>query len=88
VAESFARIFRRNMYNCGMVAVEVPRESLDLLFSRFSGSDTRLSLDLEAGSMTFSSDLAGTLQLPLSLGEFELAMVRSGGWVEFAADRY
>jgi len=38
--------------------------------------------------MTFSSDLAGTLQLPLSLGEFELAMVRSGGWVEFAADRY
>jgi 3-isopropylmalate/(R)-2-methylmalate dehydratase small subunit len=88
VAESFARIFRRNMYNCGMVAVEVPRESLDLLFSRFAGSETRLSLDLEAGNMTFSSDLAGTLQLPLSLGEFELAMVRSGGWVEFAADRY
>ena len=27
VAESFARIFRRNMYNCGMVAVELPKKN-------------------------------------------------------------
>jgi 3-isopropylmalate/(R)-2-methylmalate dehydratase small subunit len=25
IAESFARIFRQNMFNCGMVAVELPK---------------------------------------------------------------
>jgi 3-isopropylmalate/(R)-2-methylmalate dehydratase small subunit len=88
VAESFARIFRRNMYNCGMVALELPAEDIAALFERFSAHDTELSLDLASKSLRFFSAEAGALLLPLSLGEFELAMVRSGGWVEFAAGRY
>jgi 3-isopropylmalate/(R)-2-methylmalate dehydratase small subunit len=32
IAESFARIFRQNMYNCGMIAAELPRETLDEIF--------------------------------------------------------
>ncbi len=88
VAESFARIFRRNMYNCGMVAAELPKAAVDELFKRFSGQDAVMEFDVEKGEILFSSARAGTLKLPLSLGEFELAMVRSGGWVEFAAGRY
>ncbi|MBW2434182.1 MAG: 3-isopropylmalate dehydratase small subunit, partial [Deltaproteobacteria bacterium] len=29
VAESFARIFRQNMFNCGMLAVELPAATID-----------------------------------------------------------
>ena len=32
IAESFARIFRQNMFNCGMLAVELPKEVVDHLF--------------------------------------------------------
>lgn len=88
IAESFARIFRRNMYNCGMAAVELPAASIDALFERFSCVETELRVDLDAGKLLFSSAERGELLLPLRLGEFELAMLRSGGWVEFAAGRY
>ena len=88
VAESFARIFRQNMYNCGMVAVELPAETISAIFERFAGLEVELVLDLEARVLSLSSDAREKLLLPLSLGEFELAMVRSGGWVEFAAGRY
>ena len=35
IAESFARIFRQNMYNNGIMAMELPAETIDRLFSRF-----------------------------------------------------
>ncbi len=89
VASSFARIFRRNMYNCGMVAVELPGDSIEELFSRFSGEATRMAFDLEGKTMSFSSAGAGgALTLPFALGDFEVAMVKAGGWVSFAAEKY
>jgi 3-isopropylmalate/(R)-2-methylmalate dehydratase small subunit len=88
IAESFARIFRRNMYNCGMAAVELPKAAIADLFARFAGEEAAVEVDIAGKRMIFSSTRSGTLQLPLSLGEFELAMVSSGGWVEFAAGRY
>jgi 3-isopropylmalate/(R)-2-methylmalate dehydratase small subunit len=36
IAESFARIFRQNMYNCGMIAAELPQETLDEIFREFA----------------------------------------------------
>ena len=33
VAESFARIFRQNMHNCGMMAIELSKETIDELFT-------------------------------------------------------
>ncbi len=47
VAESFARIFRQNMFNCGMMAVALPAETIDRLFSRFSGSETTLETNID-----------------------------------------
>ena len=36
IAESFARIFRQNMYNCGMIAAELPVPLLDEIFLSFA----------------------------------------------------
>lgn len=88
VAESFARIFRRNMYNCGMLAAELPAGTIAELFGRFSGWNTELVVDMEAMVLRFESKEIGALEAPLSLGGFELAMLKSGGWLDFAAARY
>ena len=36
IAESFARIFRQNMFNCGMMAVELPARTIDGIFKEFA----------------------------------------------------
>ena len=37
IAENFARIFRQNMYNCGMFAIELPKEKIEYLFENLRG---------------------------------------------------
>lgn len=87
IAESFARIFRQNMYNCGMIAIELDKENLDKLFAEFAGSDTSVLVNLDAGTMRFTSD-NNEYTVPFTLSEFEAALVASGGWVQFAAQKY
>jgi 3-isopropylmalate/(R)-2-methylmalate dehydratase small subunit len=102
IAESFARIFRQNMYNCGMIAAELPRETLDEIFrefapphgtSRDTDTDTgterpvTLLVDTEQGLFHFrSGDKEKTAAFKLE--GFERALVEAGGWVEYAAGRY
>jgi len=89
VAESFARIFRQNMFNCGMIAAELPKETLDAIFRKFGTVTTMLRTDLESGTLSFESPSNGdSMTVPFILGEFERAMVKAGGWVQFAAERY
>jgi 3-isopropylmalate/(R)-2-methylmalate dehydratase small subunit len=87
IAESFARIFRQNMYNCGMIAAELPRETLEEIFRDFAGSPARVAVNTEKGTLTFkSADREKTV--PFTLKDFEKALVEAGGWVEYAASHY
>jgi 3-isopropylmalate/(R)-2-methylmalate dehydratase small subunit len=87
IGASFARIFRQNMYNCGMIACELGTAALDELFRDFAGTETLLSVDTEKGVLTFT---AGNREkvFPFTLKDFEKALVESGGWVEYAAAHY
>ncbi|GHU71144.1 3-isopropylmalate dehydratase small subunit [Spirochaetia bacterium] len=87
IAESFARIFRQNMYNCGMIAAELPAAVLDELFKEFAGHSTILSVDTEKGSLTFKTGNKEKT-VPFVLRDFEKALVESGGWVEYADKHY
>jgi 3-isopropylmalate/(R)-2-methylmalate dehydratase small subunit len=87
VGESFARIFRQNMYNCGMIAAELPKPTLDEIFREFSSSGAFLSVDTENGLLVFKSGDKEE-QVPFTLRGFEKALVEAGGWVEYAAKRY
>jgi 3-isopropylmalate/(R)-2-methylmalate dehydratase small subunit len=86
-APAFARIFRQNMFNCGMIACELPAADVDGLFADFAGKDTEAAADLAAGSLAFR---AGGLErrCSFSLGEFEKALVEAGGWVNYAEKHY
>ncbi|MDR2631161.1 MAG: 3-isopropylmalate dehydratase small subunit [Spirochaetaceae bacterium] len=87
IAESFARIFRQNMYNCGMIAAELDAEALEGIFKEFAGRETTLRADVEAGVLTFTSAECEA-RFPFILNGFERALVASGGWVEYAAQQY
>jgi 3-isopropylmalate/(R)-2-methylmalate dehydratase small subunit len=97
IAESFARIFRQNMYNCGLIACELPAAVLDEIFAEFaefagSGESAgsfpaELEADIENGILAFSGG-GKKKSVPFVLGKFEKDLVRAGGWVEYAAHRY
>jgi len=97
VAESFARIFRQNMYNCGMLAIELPADTLASLFATFAATGADVAVDLDKCELSFSAasgsaasgGSGGKKQTVLfSLSAFERALVEAGGWVEYAAKHY
>jgi len=87
IAESFARIFRQNMFNCGMLAVELPEAAVADLFARFAGRKTRLETDFAGSVFTFTAD-GEAHRVPFQLAPFDRALVEAGGWVEYADAHY
>lgn len=87
VAESFARIFKQNMFNCGMMAVELSPDVLNDIFDTFKDKDTTLETDLEKNVFVLS---AGDLrkEIPFAISGFDRALVEAGGWVGYADKHY
>ncbi len=87
IASGFARIFRQNMFNCGMLAIELDDDAIETVFNRFSGTDAHGEVDIEAGHIIISAG-EKTEQIGFQISEFDKALVRAGGWVEYADMRY
>ena len=87
VAESFARIFRQNMFNCGMIAVELPPETVNLIFQQFGGKPTEVETDFDNNKITFRSGTQEEI-IPFSVTEFDRKLVQAGGWVDYADQHY
>lgn len=86
IASSFARIFRQNMFNCGMLAIELPESVIDELFAH-KGADASIAVDFENDKLTVASS-KGTKTFDYQIAEFDKALVKAGGWVEFADSKY
>jgi len=87
IAESFARIFKQNMFNCGMMAIELPAETLDEIFSTFAGTETHVTTQLDKKCFVLKNQ-THTRTISFSLSGFDLALVMAGGWVEYADLHY
>lgn len=88
VAESFARIFRQNMFNCGMLAVELNKGIVDSVFALKERGPVECAVDLDKRSLFFAAKDGGKVQVEFSLSPFDASLVESGGWVEFADSQY
>ena len=88
IAESYARIFRQNMFNCGLLAIELPASDIDKLFAVSGEPNVVCAVDLDGKTLTVSSFGGRKVVVPLRLSEFDEALVRAGGWVEFADKNY
>jgi 3-isopropylmalate/(R)-2-methylmalate dehydratase small subunit len=88
IAESFARIFRQNMFNCGILAVELDKKQLDTLFE-MQGNIT-IGVDLEKGQLTAFSDVPSQQEIScsFSLNSFDKKLVAAGGWLTYADNNY
>ncbi|MBU4176481.1 MAG: 3-isopropylmalate dehydratase small subunit [Desulfurivibrionaceae bacterium] len=84
IAESFARIFRQNMYNCGMLAIELPKKDIETLFGL--GKEVKIGVDLAACSVTAQG--SKKVVLPFKLNEFDKKLVEAGGWLAYADKNY
>ncbi|MEJ2695963.1 MAG: hypothetical protein P8013_04875 [Candidatus Sulfobium sp.] len=86
IALSFARIFRQNMFNCGMLAIELPEEDIERLFAH-RDSEAVLHVDFENDRITIES-ARGKETLSYQISGFDKALVKAGGWVDFADAKY
>jgi 3-isopropylmalate/(R)-2-methylmalate dehydratase small subunit len=87
IAGSFARIFRQNMFNCGMAAIEVSMELLDRLFAFAGCDDAVIELDIERQTGTISGG-GRAERFSFDLAPFDKALVTAGGWVDYADGKY
>jgi 3-isopropylmalate/(R)-2-methylmalate dehydratase small subunit len=87
IAGSFARIFRQNMFNCGMAAVELSGEAIDALFTYADYPDTVITLDLVGQSLTVRGG-GREETLKFEIAPFDQALVMAGGWVDYADTNY
>lgn len=86
IASGFARIFRQNMFNCGMLAIELPEDVIEKMF-RHKGGDAKVSIDFENDSLTVES-VNGNETFSYPISGFDKALVKAGGWVDFADSKY
>ncbi|MDG5816770.1 hypothetical protein QA601_16860 [Chitinispirillales bacterium ANBcel5] len=87
IASSYARIFRQNMFNGGMLAIELPAEKVEEIFALKDKGEVICDVDVEGKKLTFSFK-DGKKEIDFSLSQFDEALVKSGGWVEFADNKY
>ncbi len=87
IAPSFARIFRQNMFNCGLLAIELSQDRINTIFNEFGKSDTQISVKVEALEIVIQSE-AQTKKIQFQISEFDRALIQTGGWVEYADKHY
>jgi 3-isopropylmalate/(R)-2-methylmalate dehydratase small subunit len=87
LAESFARIFRQNMFNCGMLALELPASTIDHLFQSHANQETIITSDFEKQVLIIEGSQVKE-EISFALSGFDRALVEAGGWVEYADSHY
>ncbi len=85
IGESFARIFRQNMFNCGIMAVELKAPELDTLFNMEGAVNIEVDIAEETLTATSSN---GSNTFTFSLNPFDKKLVEAGGWLNFADQNY
>ena len=86
IAESFARIFRQNMFNCGMLAIELPREDINAIIKL--GSNVTIKVNMEHNLISAENQQGNSLSITFSMNEFDRDLVMAGGWLAYADSKY
>lgn len=87
LAQSFARIFRQNMYNCGMFAIELDGKTIDELFDKYANQEAEIEIDME-NDLIYVASGTESQEIPFSVGGFDKTLVKEGGWVGYADKNY
>ena len=86
IAASFARIFRQNMFNCGLLAIELPEAELNRLFALGEEGEVEIKVDLAAGKLRAKGRREA--EFAFTLNDFDRKLVEAGGWLNYADKHY
>lgn len=89
IAESYARIFRQNMFNCGMLAIELSKADIDALIAleKETSGEVNIQVKLNEQQVIARGDERQE-SFNFDISPFDKALVEAGGWVEYADARY
>ena len=87
IAENFARIFRQNMFNCGLAAISLDAVQIEDIFANFANSEAECQTNLDTCEFTISNDKL-TKVYKFTIAPFDLELVKAGGWVAYADKKY
>ncbi len=87
IAENFARIFKQNMFNCGMMAVELSKEKINEIFTTFAEKETSIKTNIEKAIILIKSPDT-EMEINFSVSDFDKELVKAGGWINFADKNY
>ena len=88
IASSFARIFRQNMFNCGILAMELPSEDIDTLFAMSGTISLDVDMDGERIHVKSSDPGQKDQDFAFSLNAYDKDLVSSGGWLAYADKKF
>lgn len=89
IGESFARIFRQNMFNCGILAVELTKTDIDRLFSLADNNGmVMVKVDLEKETISGENQKGERVVCSFSMNPFDRDLVGAGGWLAYADQKY
>ncbi|WPD22055.1 MAG: 3-isopropylmalate dehydratase small subunit [Candidatus Electrothrix scaldis] len=89
LGESFARIFRQNMFNCGILAVELSKADIDRLFALAQGDGAiRIGIELEKDTVVAENGKGEQVECSFSMNPFDKELVAAGGWLAYADQKY
>lgn len=87
IAQSFARIFQQNMFNCGMAAIELSQETIDHIFNNYSSNETNIEIDIKNCVILIESKEKQE-KIEFEISQFDQELIFAGGWVEYADSNY
>ncbi len=95
IGESFARIFRQNMFNCGILAVELPAADIDRIFALAENAEDtedaggiKVGIELESDTIVAENGKGERLKCGFSMNSFDKELVAAGGWLAYADQKY
>ncbi|WYD82230.1 MAG: 3-isopropylmalate dehydratase small subunit [Candidatus Electrothrix gigas] len=88
IGESFARIFRQNMFNCGILAVELSKADIDQLFSLTGDGAIKIGIELDKDTVVAENDKGKRVECSFSMNPFDKELVAAGGWLAYADQKY
>jgi 3-isopropylmalate/(R)-2-methylmalate dehydratase small subunit len=87
IAQSFARIFQQNMFNCGMAAIALPEKTIDYLFKKYVAKETFIEIDIDKCVISIEAE-GKKEEIEFEISKFDQELVFAGGWVEYADSNY
>ncbi len=91
IGESFARIFRQNCFNCGILAIELPKKEINNLFNTGfydEGSQILINTDLNSLQLATNGMTTYSEPVPFTLNDFDRSLIEAGGWLKYANKNY